>query len=153
MDTDQAVHCHARFVMAWFVLIQRPISETSISMNRENAKILALVSSILLTMLFISACASSGPSSATSADLAQTGETINVNSEGEPVAMTEAQRAAAIEANRKVRDCRKRQRSTGSRIAREACGNVTSIFGSGIHVRNENNVRVGAGQESAIPED
>lgn len=122
-------------------------------MAQENSKNLMLASSILLTSLMISACASSVPNAAPSGAEVQASEAIEVNSQGEPVAMTEEQRAAAIEANRKVRDCRKRQRSTGSRIAREACGNVTSIFGSGIHVRNENNVSVGGGGSAPIPED
>lgn len=122
-------------------------------MAQENSKNLMLASSILLTSLMISACASSVPNVAPSGAEVQASEAIEVNSQSEPVAMTEEQRAAAIEANRKVRDCRKRQRSTGSRIAREACGNVTSIFGSGIHVRNENNVSVGGGGSAPIPED
>ncbi len=122
-------------------------------MKQKYSQKLVLASSILFTSLMISACASSVPNAAPSGAQVQAGEAIEVNSQGEPAAMTEEQRAAAIEANRKVRDCRKRQRSTGSRIAREACGNVTSIFGSGIHVRNENNVSVGGGGSAPIPED
>lgn len=120
-------------------------------MRQENSKKHALAFGIIVSGLLVSACATTAPPNAAPATAGSAGDVIEVNSEGETAEMTKEQYAAAIESNRKVRDCRKRQRSTGSRIAREACGNVTSIFGTGIHVNNENNVSVGAGSAPPVP--